>query len=148
MKVSDIMTPSVDSIQSTRTIGDAARIMADHDVGVLPVLSNRALVGIVTDRDIAVRGVAAGIAPEAPIRRVMTEEVTVCSPDDEVEDVLEIMSTEQIRRLPVSRGGEEVIGIVTLADAARRDPEKREVTEALAEICEPSGIHRQSPIFA
>ncbi len=148
MKVREIMTASVESIQSTDTIGDAARIMADHDVGVLPVLSNRALVGIVTDRDIAVRGVAAGIAPEAPIRRVMTEDVTICSADDEVDDVLEIMSSEQIRRMPVCRGGEEVVGIVTLADAVRRDSEKREVAGTLAKICEPSGLHCQSPLFA
>ncbi len=148
MKVREIMTPSVDSIQSTDTIRDAARIMADHDVGVLPVLTNQALVGIVTDRDIAVRGVAAGIAPEAPIQRVMTEDVTVCSADDEVDDVLEIMSSEQIRRMPVCREGEEVVGIVSLADAVRLDSEKREVAGALAQICEPSGLHCQSPVFA
>lgn len=148
MKVRDIMTASVESIQSTDTISDAARIMAKHDVGVLPVLSNRALVGIVTDRDIAVRGVAAGLSSEAPIRRVMTEDVRICSQDDEIEDVLEIMSSEQIRRLPVCRRGEEVIGIVALADAVRRDPEKRDAAVALAEICHPRGVHCQSALFA
>ena len=148
MKVREIMTSSVDSIQSTDTIGDAAKTMADHDVGMLPVVSNRALVGIVTDRDIAVRAVAGGITPDLSIRRVMTEDVTVCSPDDEVDDVLEIMSSEQIRRMPVCRGGEEVVGIVSLADAVRKDSEKIEVAEALAKICEPSGLHSQAPVFA
>ena len=148
MRVKDIMTTAVDTLPSTSTIAEAARLMADDDVGVLPVLSDDRLVGIVTDRDIAVRGVAAHISPDDSIRRVMSENVTTCSPDDEIEDVLGIMAQEQIRRMPVCDNRERVIGIVALADAAQKDSDKREVAEALAEICEPSGLHCQAPVFA
>jgi CBS domain-containing protein len=148
MRVKDIMTTAVDTLPSTSTIAEAARLMADDDVGVLPVLSGDRLVGIVTDRDIAVRGVAAHISPDDSIRRVMSENVTTCSPDDEIEDVLGIMAQEQIRRMPVCDNRERVIGIVALADAAQKDSDKREVAEALAQICEPSGLHCQAPVFA
>lgn len=148
MKVQDIMTSSVSSVQPTDSIGNAAQAMADYDVGALPVLDGQKLVGIVTDRDIAVRAVAAGIDAERPVRLVMTEEVTTCSGDTDVEDALELMSNEQVRRLPVCNEENEVVGIVALADAAHRDPDKREVAEALAEISEPSGLHCQPPVFA
>lgn len=148
MKVNDIMTASVDSIQSTETIAAAARRMADDDVGVLPVLDGRKLIGIVTDRDIAVRAVAACIDPQSSIRRIMTEDVVTCSPEADLEDALQIMSNDQVRRLPVCDRRGEVVGIIALADAAHRDTDKSEVAEALEEICEPSGLHCQAPIFA
>ena len=148
MRVRDIMTASVDSIESTDTIAYAAQRMAADDVGALPILSGGKLVGIVTDRDIAVRGVAAGISPEATIRRVMSEDVATCSPDDDIGSVLALMSREQIRRMPVCNDGEEVVGIVALADLAAHDPNKKEVAEALEDICEPSGLHCQAPVFA
>lgn len=147
MKVQDIMTSSVSSVQPTDSIGNAAQAMADYDVGALPVLDGQKLVGIVTDRDIAIRAVASGIDAEKPVRLVMTEEVATCSAETDVEDALELMSNEQVRRLPVCNGDNEVVGIVALADAAHRDPDKREVAEALAEISEPSGLHCQPPVF-
>lgn len=148
MKIRDIMSKSVDSINSTNTIADAARRMAEDDVGALPVLSEGKLVGIVTDRDITVRGVAAGISANAPIRQVMSENIATCSPEDDIETVLALMSREQIRRMPVCNGRDEVVGIVALADAAEHDPDKKEVVETLADICEPSGLHCQAPVFA
>jgi CBS-domain-containing membrane protein len=78
----------------------------------------------------------------------MTEEVVCCSPDDELDDALELMGNEQIRRLPVCDEGGKLVGIFTLADAAHRDPDKSQVAEALDEICELAGAHSQSPIFA
>ena len=148
MRVKDITTATVDSVQSTDSIADAARQMAAHGVGALPILSAGKLVGIVTDRDIAVRGVAAGISSSAPIDRVMSENVATCSPDDDIPSVLALMSREQIRRMPVCNDRKEMVGIVALADLAEHDPEKKEVTEALADICEPSGLHCQAPVFA
>ena len=148
MKIQDIMTSSVHSIRPTDTIADAARSMAENDIGALPVVEGRDVIGIVTDRDIAVRGVAGAIGSDAQVRRIMTEDVVTCSPDDEVEHALELMSNEQIRRLPVCKDGGELVGMVTLADAAERDPDKAEVGETLAEICESSGLHCQPPVFA
>ena len=92
--------------------------MADHDIGMLPVLDGANLVGVVTDRDIALRAVAAGNAADAPVRRIMSEYVSVCSPDDDIETVLETMAEEQIRRMPVCNEFDEVIGVVALADIA------------------------------
>ena len=148
MKVQDIMSSSVYSVQVGDSIAQAARSMAENDVGFLPVLEISKLVGVVTDRDVAVRAVAAEIDPHSSVRRIMSTDVTSCSASDAIEDVLEIMSNEQVRRLPVCNPSKEVIGIVALADAAQRDPDKREVAETLSEICEPSGLHSQSPVFA
>lgn len=148
MIVRDIMTTAVDSIQSTDSIAEAARRMASDDVGVLPILSDGRLIGIVTDRDLAVRGLAAGISADARVDRVMSEPVATCSPDDDLPSVLALMSREQVRRMPVCNDRKEMIGIVALADIAEHDPEKEEVTEALADICEPSGLHCQAPVFA
>lgn len=148
MRVKDIMTTAVDAVQSTSSIAEAARAMADQDVGALPVLSVDRLVGIVTDRDIAVRGVAAHLSPDFPISRIMSENVSTCSPEDELEDVLGIMAQEQIRRMPVCNDRGQVVGIVALADAAQHNSDKKEVAETLAEICEPSGLHCQAPVFA
>jgi CBS domain-containing protein len=148
MKIQDIMTSSIHSIGPTESIADAARSMAEHDIGALPVVEGRKVIGIVTDRDIAVRSVAGAISSNADVRRIMTDSVETCSPDAEVEDALELMSKEQIRRLPVCKADGELVGMVTLADAAERDPNKKEVGEALADICEPSGPHCQPPVFA
>jgi CBS domain-containing protein len=141
------MSATVDSIESADSISYAAQRMAEDDMGALLVLSEGRLAGIVTDRDIAVRGIATGIPAHAPVRRIMTEDVATCSPDDDIETVLALMAREQIRRMPVCNG-EDVVGIVTLADLAKLDPDKKEVTETLADICEPSGLHSQPPVFA
>ena len=148
MKVKDIMTASVDSIEASDSIAYAARRMADDDVGVLPVLSSGDLVGIVTDRDIAVRAAARGLRLSNPVHRIMSEQVATCSPDDDIETALLLMGREQIRRMPVRDETGRVVGIVTLADLADHGPDKREVTDTLADICEPSGMHCQAPVFA
>jgi CBS domain-containing protein len=148
MKVRDIMTASVDSIESADSIAFAAQRMAEDDVGVLPILSSGELVGIVTDRDIAVRGVAAGLEPGTPVHRIMSDRVATCSPDDDIETPLLLMAREQIRRMPVCDERNRVVGIIALADLADHDPNKKEVTETLADICEPSGMHCQAPLFA
>jgi CBS domain-containing protein len=148
MKVRDIMTTSVDSIESADTIAYAAQRMAEDDVGTLPILSSGELVGIVTDRDITVRAVAAGMSPNTSIHRIMSERVATCSPYDDLETVLLLMAREQIRRMPVCDDRGRLVGIVTLADLVDQDLDKKEVMDALADICEPSGTHCQIPAFA
>ena len=148
MKVEDIMTRAVHSVKSGESIAHAARSMAENDVGMLPVIDGTDLLGIVTDRDIAVRALAAGIDPSAPIRRIMSENVATCSPEDDVDEALETMANEQVRRLPVCDEQDRVIGVLGLADAAMRDPDPSEVTETFAEICQATGLHCQAPVFA
>lgn len=148
MKIQEIMSSSVHSIGPTETLADAARSMAQHDIGALPVIEAGKLTGIITDRDIAVRAVAGALSSDTPVRQIMTSSVVTCSPDSDIEDALKLMSKEQIRRLPVCKAGGELVGMVSLADAAERDADKEEVGEALAEVCEPGGLHSQTPVFA
>lgn len=148
MKIRDIMTSRVTSARPEDTIAVAARLMAEEDVGSLPVIAEGKVIGMVTDRDIAVRGVAGAIPPQSELRRIMSQQVISCSPEESVEDVLERMSNEQIRRVPVCDKEGKLVGMFALADAAHRDPDKSEVGEALDEICEPAGAHSQSPVFA
>lgn len=144
MRVKDIMNSTVHSVQATDTIAAAGRSMSENDVGLLPVLDGRKLVGVVTDRDIAVRSVGAGLSADQPVQRIMTKNVATCSQDVGIEDALEIMSNEQVRRIPVCGDREDIIGIVTLADVAERHLAKVEVADTLAEICEPTKVHNQS----
>ena len=144
MKVRDIMSSTVRSAELMDSIGHAAREMADHDIGMLPVLDGANLVGVVTDRDIAVRAVAAGIAADAPVRRIMSEYLSVCSPDDDVETVLETMGAEQIRRMPVCNEFDEVIGVIALADIAERGTRQDLVGDTLSRICTKRGAHSQT----
>lgn len=148
MKIQEIMSSSVHSIGPTETLADAARSMAQHDIGALPVIEAGKLTGIITDRDIAVRAVAGALSSDTPVRQVMTSSVVTCSPDNDIEDALKLMSKEQIRRLPVCKAGGELVGMVSLADAAERDADKEEVGEALADVCEPGGLHSQKSAFA
>lgn len=148
MRVKDIMSSTVHSVQATDSIARAAQSMGDNDVGFLPVLDGRKIVGVVTDRDIAVRGVGAGVRAAEPIELIMTKNASTCSQDCDVEDALQIMASEQVRRLPVCGGDNDLIGVVALADAAERRLEKIEVAETLAEICEPSEVHNQSRVLA
>ena len=148
MKIQEIMSSSVQSIGPTETLAAAARAMAQHDIGALPVIEAGKLTGIITDRDIAVRAVAGALSSDTPVRQIMTSSVVTCSPDSDIEDALKLMSKEQIRRLPVCKAGGELVGMVSLADAAERDADKEEVGEVLAEVCEPGGLHSQTPAFA
>ena len=135
-RISDIMTRDVEVIQRDDTLQHAAQRMRALDVGALPVCDGEALAGMVTDRDIAVRGVAEGMVPqESRVSDVMTEEVRWCRADETVEQVLEQMGEQQVRRLTVLDEARQVIGIVSLGDLATR--QDGHTDEALREISEP-----------
>ena len=134
--IADIMTRSIATVQRDETLQAAARRMHEMDVGSLPVLDGKAVAGIVTDRDIAVRGVAEGMIPqESLVADVMTEDVRFCRADDSVEQVMAEMGDLQVRRLPVLDAGNEVVGIVALADLATR--QSVHTDETLREISTP-----------
>ena len=135
--IRDIMTRSVETVPLDATLQEAAGRMRALDVGVLPVVDGKALAGMVTDRDIAVRGVADGMIPqEARVRDVMTADVRWCGEGDRVEQVLEEMGEQQVRRLAVLNDVREVVGIVSLGDLATRQGTEH-VDEALREISAP-----------
>jgi CBS domain-containing protein len=135
MKVSEVMTREVKIADPGRSIADAAKLMDQNDCGSLPVGEGDRLVGMITDRDIVIRAVAAGLPPSTPIREVMTRELKYCFENDEIEDVAENMSDIQMRRLPVLNSKKRIVGIVSLGDLARSDEEC--AGEALAGIAQP-----------
>ncbi|WP_312166245.1 CBS domain-containing protein [Phenylobacterium sp.] len=143
MKVSDCMTRNVKMANPQETLQDAARMMAELDAGVLPVAEGDRLVGMITDRDICVRGVALGKGPDAAVADVMSHEVKYCYEDDESDAVLRNMGDIQVRRLPVLNRDKRLIGIVSLADLASVGQTAR-TGEALGGIVRPGGEHSQS----
>lgn len=117
MKIKEVMSSGVEVLDSDATLEEAAQVMADADVGIVPVVRERVPVGFITDRDIVVRAVAAGLAPGAtPVEAVMTRDVVRCGEDADVEDAAAIMTASQLRRLLVVNAQGEFAGIVTLAD--------------------------------
>lgn len=138
MKVSKCMTRGVRTIGPDRTIQDAARVMAEMDVGALPVGEDDRLIGMVTDRDIAVRAVAEGRGSDTPIRDVMTQSVKYCFEDEEIEHVAENMGDEQVRRLPVLDRNKRLVGIVALGDIAQARKLRGPAAEALHDISRPA----------
>ena len=144
MKIAECMTPEVEIVTPDQPIQEAAQFMLRADAGAMPVGEGDKLVGMVTDRDIAVRGVAAGRGPDTPVRDVMTEEVIYCFDDDDVEEVALKMSDRQVRRMPVlSREDETLVGIVSLGDISRSD-QGEAAAVALDGITDPGGEHNQS----
>ena len=118
MRVSKAMTCNVRIANPDFSICDVARIMADSDVGSIPVGEHDRLVGMITDRDIAVRAVAQGLPPETTVRDVMTQDVMYCYEDDEISHVVQNIGDLQIHRLPVLNRSKRLVGIVSLADIA------------------------------
>lgn len=132
-QIRDIMTRGVATVQLDATLRDAADIMARLDVGSLPVCDGEALVGMVTDRDITVRGVATGMIPqESHVSDVMTPEARWCNETDSVEDVMEQMGDAQVRRLAVLGADRQIVGIVALGDLATR--QSADTDEILREV--------------
>ena len=142
MKVSKAMTKDVKLVSPTETIKQAAQTMAELDFGSLPVGENDRLVGMITDRDIAVRAVAQGKGPDTKVRDVMSTEVKYCFEDEDLEEVAENMGDIKVRRLPVLNGEKRLVGIVSLGDIARRDDGS--AGDAIRAISEPGGEHSQS----
>lgn len=145
MNVTACMSFHVRLTSPTHTIRDAATAMREEDVGLLPVGENDKLVGVITDRDIAIRAVAAGLGPDTPVRDVMSAEVLFCYDDDDLDDAAQKMGDLQVRRLPVlERENGQLVGIISMADIARAgDHDVERTGAALSEISEPTGSHAQ-----
>ena len=143
MKVREAMTANVCLTHPDQSICEAARMMADQDIGALPVGDNDRLVGMVTDRDIAVRAVAQGLSPETKIRDVMSPDVMYCFDDEELEDVSHNMGDQKLRRLPVLNRDKRLVGIIAISDLARREDAK-ELGQAVASISAAGGVHSQA----
>lgn len=143
MKISECMSRDVRVAAPDHTLQSAAQVMADMDAGFLPIADDERLIGIVTDRDIAIRGVAAGYPPETGLSEVMSDEVKYCFADQDAEDVLENMADIQVRRLPVVDRDKRLVGIVSITDLAGNG-DAAAAGEALGDIARPSAQHSQS----
>ncbi len=138
MKVKDIMTKNIAYVNPQSKVIEAAQLMQKHNVGSIPVCDQNGVIGIVTDRDIVVRNVAHGTSPQdTPVQDVMTSQVKTVSPDTDVNDISDIMSHDQIRRLPVVENN-RLVGMVSLGDMAINPRADMEASEALADISKPS----------
>ena len=143
MKVCDAMSRDVQVASPTLSIRNAAKIMAKIDAGVLPVGENDRLIGMITDRDIAVRAVAEGKATTTKVRDIMSEEVLYCFEDQDLEEVARNMSIMKIRRLPVVNQDKRLVGILSFGDLARNE-DPTTAGQAISQISEPGGDHSQS----
>lgn len=138
MKVSDIMTKNVSFIKPDAPVTDAAKLMQQLDVGSIPVCDQSGVVGMVTDRDIVVRNVITGADPKAtPVSSIMTTNIITVSPNSDVNDLSDIMSQKQVRRIPVVDNN-TLVGIVALGDLATNKRFDTEASEALTDISKPT----------
>jgi len=142
MKVSEVMTRDVQTVRPDQRVQDAASFMLSADAGSIPVTDGDRLIGMITDRDIAVRGVAKGYGPDTPVRELMTDDVICVRDTDDLEDVASKMSEAQVRRLPVIDEQERLCGIVSLGDLSREADDDC-AAEALEGVSEPGGKHQQ-----
>lgn len=143
MKINQCMTAEVCVVTPDDTVQKAAQLMLGLDIGMIPVAHGDRLVGMITDRDIAVRGMAAGRGAETPVRDVMTADVKYCFDDDEAEAVLDNLGEIQLRRLPVVNRDKRLVGIISLSDLARSQAQGK-TGAALGDIARPGGEHSQA----
>ena len=135
-RVSEIMSPVPQVIGPEDTLQRAAQMMRDLDVGALPVCNGRRVLGMVTDRDIAIRAVAAGLKPDsACVSDVMTRDVKCVAQDEDSDEVMRVMGDAQVRRVPVLDARQELVGILSLGDLALR--QDHHTDRALREISQP-----------
>ncbi|KQV61186.1 hypothetical protein ASC95_01670 [Pelomonas sp. Root1217] len=134
--IAEIMSTHVRTIQPQESLRRAAQCMQELDVGALPVCDGERLLGMLTDRDITVRGIADGLNPDqACVSDIMSPEVQTCTADQDAEDAKRLMGARQLRRLPVVDKNGHLVGIVSLGDLAVR--ESGHIDRALREISAP-----------
>ena len=130
------MSTNAITIDTQETAAAAARLLARHNVGVLPVCKGGRLQGVVTDRDLVLRCVAAGLSPDSTtVGQVMTRRVVSVSPQEDADVAAQKMAVEQVRRLPVVENG-RLVGLVSLGDLAKRPEYSMEAAACLCDVCE------------
>ena len=141
MKISEVMTREVATVRPDQTAQEAAGFMLNADAGSIPVIDGDKLIGMITDRDIAVRAVAAGKGPDTPVRDVMSKDVKYVFDDEDLEHVAKNMADIQVRRLPVVNRDKRLVGIIPLGDVAQKE-DTHTTGEATAGVSQPGGKHR------
>ncbi|ABR49766.1 putative signal-transduction protein with CBS domains [Alkaliphilus metalliredigens QYMF] len=140
MKVKEVMTSQVSFAQQNSTVNEVAQIMKSLDIGSVPVCNQQNQpVGIVTDRDIVIRGLTAGLQATDTIERVMTQNLVSVSPETDIHEAARVMGENQIRRLPVVENG-QIVGMLAIGDLAVKNIYVDEAGDALSEISTPSNL--------
>lgn len=142
MKVSEVMTNDVRTVTPDQSVREAASFMLRADAGSIPVCEGDKVIGMITDRDIAVRGIAEGRGPDTLVRDLMTDHIICAHADDNVDEIAQRMSKEQVRRLPVLDTEQRLVGIVSLGDLAR-ETRGESAHEALEGVSQPGGSTAQ-----
>jgi len=149
MNISELMSRNPCTVTPDTPVSEAARLMKEEDVGMVPVIervggaeTRGRLVGVITDRDIAIRTVAEGRASDSPVRDVMSSGVRTATPSDSVESVMELMGREQVRRVPIIDERGSLVGVVSQADLARKAKNEGHVERTVEEISQPGGSHQ------
>jgi CBS domain-containing protein len=135
-KISEVMTTNVKVVRPDDSVQNAARMMAELDVGAIPVCDGTRLQGMITDRDITIRATAEGLGGETRVDEVMTQDVVWCTEQDDTQEVLQRMGEAQVRRIPVVDRDKNLVGIVALGDLAIEDEDN--VDETLRDISMPA----------
>ena len=145
MKAKDLMTRAPCTCSPDNSVQDVAKMMRDHDCGSVPVVEAGRVVGIITDRDLAIRGLAEGKTASTIVRDLMTESPQCCSEDDDVQNVERVMSDRQVRRVPIVNADGGCVGIISQADLARAAQEglsDHEVAATIEHISQPDHDQR------
>lgn len=145
MKIQDIMTKDPSTVTPDASVREAAQVMKREDVGIVPVIegrSGRRLVGVVTDRDIAIRCIADGKDGTCSVRDVMsTDDIATCRESDDVDNLMDAMRSEKVRRIPIVDERGSLVGIVSQADVLRKTSDTNRAGETVEHISEPGGRH-------
>ena len=147
MKAQEIMTKNPSTVTPDTKLTEAARLMKDEDIGIVPVVEangSKKLVGVVTDRDIAIRHVAAGHdSSDCPVREAMSSRLVTARPDDDIDAVMETMGREQVRRIPIVEERGSLVGMVSQADVVLEARDEKKAEEMVENISKPFGKHSQ-----
>ena len=136
-KVAALMTENLQTASSQDNVFQIAEKMSSYDVGAIPICEQNQLIGIVTDRDIAIRLVAQKLPPSTPVREIMTSEVITIQPEQSIEEASKLMAKYQIRRLPVTKDG-MLIGMIAIGDLATHQLHDEKAKQALEKISVPT----------
>jgi len=149
MNIAELMSKDPRTVSPDTPVSEAAQLMKEEDIGMVPVIervggaeTRGRLVGVITDRDIAIRTVAEGRASDSPVRDVMSSGVRTATPDDSVESVMELMGREQVRRVPIVDERGSLVGVVSQADLARKAKNEGRVERTVEQISQPGGSHQ------
>ncbi|MGK7376325.1 CBS domain-containing protein [Planococcus sp. 1R117A] len=137
MKVTEIMTTDVQTCTLDTPLQEIATWMLNLDVGSIPIVDNGKLAGIITDRDIVTRGIAAQFSLDTPVRQILSSDLVTGTPDMDLEEAADLMAEHQIRRLPIVEG-DRLVGIVSLGDVAVKDPSDMHAGSAIEDISKPA----------